>query len=126
MRDVMHSMDIDEICTKSIAGEVNLDDFVRCASVMGVDTPGVFNAVLLQIASRFNDNVMSFEDADCAMNNIWPIMLDYVMKHDSVLIEPCYSIFLAFDEGEYIHGPHGTDPVERFTKPAIADILKNA
>jgi hypothetical protein len=40
-------------------------------------------------------------------------------------IQPAWSIYLAFDEGEYYHGG-STDPVESFTRPQIRNILNDA
>jgi len=118
-------MDIETIYNKSITGEVELADFESCANDLRVNIKEVFNKVSLLFATRFSQDSVSYEDADSAMNEIWPLMLDYVMVNNLELIEPCYSVYCSFDEGEYDHGDD-SDPVEMFTKPAIEKILKNA
>jgi hypothetical protein len=70
---------------------------------------------------------MSFDDADAAMNAI-----DTEMTEDAIRAgegykfpEPAFSIYEAFDAGEYDHGD-GADPVEKYTRPALATILRKA
>ena len=84
----------------------------------------LYNTTALEIARRFDNERMSYEDADAAMNTIWIMMIENISREGdgSELAEPAYSIYEAFDAGEYDHGD-GENPVERYTKPAIKRIL---
>jgi len=84
-----------------------------------------FNLVSIRIAENFMSGELSYTDADFAMNGVWPVMLDYIMKNDIPLVEPCYAIYEAFDQGEYDH-KDGSDPVEKHTKPLLIEVLANA
>lgn len=118
-------MNIDEIFKKSITEDLSFIDFENFSTEGGFGIEDSFNQLSLLIAKKFDVGEMSYEDGDYAMNGVWPIMLDYIMKNDVPLIEPCYEIYCAFDAGEYDHGD-GADPVEKYTVPAIKAILKNA
>ncbi len=118
-------MNIEEILQKSIAENLSLNDFEKFSIEQGVKVEESFNKLSLLIAKKFNDGEMSYEDGDFAMNSVWPIMLDYSMKNDIPLVEPCYEIYCAFDAGEFDHGD-GADPVEKYTVPAIRAVLENA
>ncbi len=50
---------------------------------------------------------------------------DAVNGHPDPFVQPAWSIYLAFDEGEYYHGG-STDPVETFTRPQIRQVLDDA
>ena len=81
----------------------------------------------LIIAKRFYANTMPYDAADSAMNAIYGMMIEDAAQYGDgfVLPEPAFSIYIAFDEGEYDHG-NGEDPVEKYTKPRIAEIVKDA
>ncbi|CAM5224333.1 hypothetical protein [Alishewanella longhuensis] len=118
-------MSIEEILKKSISENLSLNDFERFSTKEVLRIEDSFNQLSLLIAKRFDDGEMSYEDSDYAMNGVWPIMLDYIMKKGAPLVEPCYEIYCAFDAGEFDHGD-GADPVEKYTIPAIKAVLKNA
>ena len=86
----------------------------------------LFNAVALEIARRFDSDHMGYEDADFAMNVLFSMMIENLSQSEdnSELAEPAYSIYDAFDGGEY--SVNDEDPVERYTKPAIKRILAKA
>ena len=39
--------------------------------------------------------------------------------------EPAFSIYEAFDAGEYAHDDDGQDPVIKYTQPLISEILNS-
>ncbi len=79
----------------------------------------------LAIAKRFDANTMSYDHADSAMNAIYGMMIEDAVQYGDgfMLPEPAFSVYIAFDEGEYDHDD-GEDPVEKYTKPRIAEIVK--
>jgi len=81
-----------------------------------IELTDLYNRIALIVAERFDNGTLPYEDGDAIMNAIFSMMVDGEKPMDA--IEPAWSIYLAFDEGEYYHGG-STDPVESFTRPQI-------
>jgi hypothetical protein len=62
---------------------------------------------------------LSFTFCGCVVNDLHAV----IKNNDEWREQSFWDVFLAFDEGEYVHGPLG-DPEEVFTKPMIANILR--
>jgi hypothetical protein len=118
-------MNIEEIFIKSMTEDFSYSDFETFSAEEGIGIEDSFNKLSLFIARKFDAGEMSYEDGDYAMNGVWSIMIDYIMRKDTLVIKPCYEIYCAFDSGEYDHRD-GADLVEKYTKPAIKKVLKNA
>ena len=118
-------MNIEILIKKIVEDKEEKNDYVSCASELNVDLPQLFNLVSIRIAESFIGGQLSYTDADWAMNGVWPVMLDYIMENNMPLVEPCYAIYEAFDQGEYDH-KDGSDPVEKYTKPLLVEALSNA
>ncbi|WP_420590211.1 hypothetical protein [Bacterioplanoides sp.] len=118
-------MNIEEFVQKAIREDISITDIESYSKSSSTDIESAFNKLSLHFAEKFNEGSISYTDCDFAMNGIWPIMLDYIMEKDIPLLEPCYEIYCAFDAGEYNHGDDA-DPVEKYTLPAIKEILENA
>lgn len=119
----MQKMKIEELANKIINDSEVSSDYKECAKVIGISLDEVFNELSIYIARSFLNGIFSYDDADFAMNAVWSAMLGYVMEKDIHVLEPCYSIYCAFDEGEYDHRD-GSDPVEKYTKPLLKQILE--
>lgn len=117
----------DDVIAAAATGRLDPEAVYEFCRARSVTFPDLSNALSLTIARRFDQSLMSYEDADAAMNAIWKTMIDYVTRIEagSEIWEPTYSIYCAFDAGEYDHGDI-QDPVEQFTKPAVKAILSNA
>jgi len=118
-------MNIEKLFRKSTQEDFSIEDFELFSDHEGIELPESFNTLSMSVARKFDNNEISYEDGDHAMNKIWTIMLNYIMEKNINLIQPCYSIYCAFDHGEYDHRD-GSDPVEQYTRPAIREILQNA
>ena len=112
----MPSMNIETLLAKLVEGNAGASDFALCSTQSNCSRAEVLNAVSCLIATRFLNQNITYEMADAAMNAVWAAMLEYTSENNLPLVEPCYTIYLAFDEGEYDHGD-GADPVEKYTKP---------
>jgi hypothetical protein len=90
---------------------------------MNINT--LWNSIALYIANAFHECKMNYEDADRAMNSIWEQIVWEMatLGDDYEFPETAYSVYCAFDEGEFDHCD-GEDPVEKYTKPAIKKIIK--
>jgi len=116
-------MDFEDIFKKAMSGDCDLATVQQLAKETKCTASDVFNEVALKIASEFQSGKLNFEDADFAINDLWSVMLDYTFtdEFDKKLPEPAYSIYDAFDQGEYDH-KDGKDPVEHHTKRLLLEI----
>jgi hypothetical protein len=110
---------------QAIKGEINLDDARAYCEMKTIQLSDLWNIMSLQIAREFHAGNLSYEDSDVAVNSIYIKMLPGELEDEFILPEPAYSIFNAFDQGEFDHGD-GSNPVETITKPQIEKILKEA
>lgn len=117
-------MNMEELLKKSTTEDIYLKDFENYSRYEGIEIVDSFNKLSLLIARKFDDGEMSYENGDFAMNGVWGVMLDYIMVNDLPVVEPCYEIYCAFDEGEYDQND-GADPVIMHTEPAIKKVLKH-
>ena len=77
------------------------------------------------IARGYSTGVWSFADADAAMNHLWAFLCS---QKDFEIRPYFYSVYEAFDAGEYYHSGDARDvsPEERYTKPLIEEILRSS
>ena len=62
---------------------------------------------------------MPFAFCDAIINDIFRVLIPN-NEHSELF----WSMFLAFDEGEYFHNnDRGEDPEEKYTRPIIAEIV---
>jgi hypothetical protein len=114
------------IIQQATTGRINRADAEAACAATGIEMTELYNRIALIIAQRFDAGTLSYEDSDGAMNAILSLMTDDAVNgHPAPYVEPAWSIYLAFDEGEYFHGG-SSDPVETFTRPQIRQILDDA
>lgn len=117
-------MDIEGLLKNLVEGGLSHQDYLDCADQLECSLPDVFNRLSILLAKRFVDGDLSFVVADEVANCIWASMLDFTHKNRMELAEPCYSIYCAFDAGEYDHRDN-SDPVEKYTKSELKEILRD-
>jgi hypothetical protein len=114
---------LEPIIQQAKAGRINRADAESYCTAKGIEITDLYNEVALTVAKRFHTGTLSYEDGDGVMNAIFSMMADDAgNNHPNPWVEPAWSIYLAFDEGEYYHAG-STDPVETFTRPQIRDLL---
>ncbi|MDQ3818163.1 MAG: hypothetical protein M3362_10775 [Acidobacteriota bacterium] len=114
------------IIQQATTGRINRADAESVCATTGIEMTELYNQIALIVAKRFDAGSLSYEDGDGAMNAIFSMMADDDANgHPAPYVEPAWSIFLAFDEGEYFHGG-SSDPVETFTRTQIRVILADA
>ena len=82
----------------------------------------------LRIAEEFHRGSISYHEGDHAVNRIHDQMIEDAVKFgDSFeLPEPAFSIYEAFDAGEYTRSDDdGEIPVIKYTQPWISEILNS-
>jgi hypothetical protein len=118
--------DIGAAVEKASTGRLDHDALRSFLAAEGLPFDDFCNAFALTVARRFDDSTMTYHAADAAMNALSGMMTSHLASDDEAnLPEPAWSIFLAFDAGEYDRGD-GANPVERFTMPQIKRILRDA
>jgi hypothetical protein len=114
----------DAIAIAPIPSRVYLDVEAMCASVGGEKSEAL-NSLALDLARRYLDGMVSYPVADAIMNNIFSYCTGIIESLPGrTMPEPMFSVFLAFDAGEFypdeIRDP---TPEKRFTRPLIEAIL---
>lgn len=85
----------------------------------------LLNQLACHIARGYSTGTWSFADADAAMNHLWAFLCS---QNDFDIPPYFYSVYEAFDAGEYYHSGDGREvsPEERYTKPLIRKILQGS
>jgi hypothetical protein len=110
----------------SLKGKVTLDLVKDTASELNCSIDDIFNDVAIEIAIRFQSGKLSYDDADFAINDVWSVMVDSISEgaHSDMLPHPAYSIYDAFDQGEYDH-KDGCNSVDKYTRPLLLKAFKD-
>ncbi|MCX4217518.1 hypothetical protein MKZ87_07690 [Pseudomonas sp. MCal1] len=89
-----------------------------------LDLRDLLNQLALAMARFFSEGAWDFHDCDHVMNILFSDIVDLSMHAD--MPEPAFSIYLAFDAGEYWHRGDTKDecPWEKWTRPDIERILR--
>ena len=117
---------LEPIIQQASSGKISRPDAEAICAVNGIEMTDLYNQIALIVARRFHAGMLSYEDGDAAMNAIFQLMTDDALNgHPDPFVQPAWSIYIAFDEGEYRQGG-STNPVETFTRPQIRDILDNS
>ena len=85
------------------------------------------NRMALALARGFQDGSLGYEFCDEALNYLFNFIMEpQFLESAEGLPQPAFGIFQAFDTSEYYRGsePPEVDPVERYTRPRIAEILR--
>jgi len=117
-------MNFEVVYKKVLTGDCDLKSIQEAAAFEGVPTKDVFNKIAIKIGQEFQKENLSFDDADFAINDLWSLIVDFTITDEFKvkLPEPAYSIYDAFDQGEYVH-KDGKDPVEHHTKRLLKEAL---
>lgn len=84
----------------------------------------LLNQVAIAVARLFTCARRDFHDCDAIMNTLFSDIIDVSLSAD--MPEPAFSIYLAFDAGEYWHRGDAQDvmPWEKWTRPELERILR--
>ena len=110
---------LEQLIQQATTGTINRAEIESYCLAEGIEVSDLCNRIALTVAERFQAGTLSYEDGDGVMNALFTVIVD------NETVEPAWSIYLAFDEGEYDHRG-SSDPVESFTRPQIRNILNDA
>ena len=94
------------------------EDIDRLCALSGLNRADLYDSFAGYIAQVFAEGQLSFNDAAAAINFMWS-------ESSFGLSGFAKDVFLAFDDGEHLPANDSpeTDPVEKYTRPQIADLL---
>jgi hypothetical protein len=89
---------------------------------VGLSRGAFYDAMALKLALGFQNDAFEFGFCDQVVNELHGVIS--VQNEDRPKL--FWDVFLAFDAGEfYPKGDRSIDPVETFTRPQIAEIIRN-
>ncbi len=97
-------------------------DVGQWIALTGLTRDVLCDRIGIHLASAFHRGEVTFEFCDEIVNDIFGLVTGW----DTRWPELFFKVYLAFDEGEYYHdGNTAEDPVEVYTKPQIAQIVRD-
>lgn len=117
-------MTLEELISLAVRRSISDEEILACATAIRASKDEVFNRFATSVASRFLGTQLSFAEADWAMIRLAERMYGDLRSTPETYVfpEPAWSIYLAFDAGEFDLGD-GVDRVEKHTKPQLRDLL---
>lgn len=114
--------DLHAVMLEAIEEGLNINVHTICERLQ-IDVCSLLNQVAIAVAEGFISNAQDFEFCDEVMNALFVAVVDVSMH--SPMPEPAFSIYRAFDAGEYTHSGDSTDvcPRDKYTRPEIERIL---
>jgi len=96
------------------------EEFRQFSEAAGLEFRQALDAIAVNVGQRFLEGRLTYEDGDEIMNTLWA----FALQRDEIP-ETMYAVYEAFDAGEYFREKDGrdSDPVERYTRPALAKLL---
>jgi hypothetical protein len=96
-------------------------DIEKWSAGMNVPSADLYDSIAMYLAQGFHRNELPFSLCDAIVSDIYGIITASNEKRPELF----WSIFLAFDEGEYYHRSNwDEDPVEAYTRPLIGQIIE--
>jgi prepilin-type processing-associated H-X9-DG protein len=87
------------------------------------------NEILIHLSKVYLSGKVNYSFADGVANNIHDFMVSdhYLDSNNNTLSDPAYSIYLAFDAGEYYRkeDDKNIEPHVKYTNPQLEAILLN-
>ena len=111
---------LQKLAEKSDASQLTQEDIASFATAHGQTRDQVYDAIAIHLARGYADKSLTYEFCDSAMNFIMGLATYDVPKL-------AWSVYSAFDEGEYYHDKDSLDidPAEKYTRPLIESILRD-
>ncbi len=118
--------DMINIVNKSKIESKEIIDYCQQKNISLIDFIDQFS---IQLAHKYLQGELDYTFCDHAMNNVFGFMTTKEFNQSNIIDDdgPAFRIFLAFDRGEYYHSEddRSIDPVEKYTKPSLLEILNN-
>ena len=97
-------------------------DIQRWTASLGVSRAALYDQIAIHLARAFYNSELTFAFCDAVVNDIHGV----ITGANEELPDLFWSVYLAFDEGEYYHNNNrDEDPIEIYTRPQIAEIIES-
>ena len=115
-------MTIEDLILVCVERNPREEDVHSLVTAIGGDVDHALGLVALDVARRYMAGALALGVCDAIMNAVFAYATGVLRRFP----EPMYSVFLAFDEGEYHHsGDHaGIIPEQKYTRSQLAEILR--
>ncbi len=101
--------------------ELSNSDIERWSGELATSRAALYDSLALRLAHGFYRNELPYSFCDSVLNSIHGL----ITIADEIRPDLFWSIFLAFDAGEYFHEPsRREDPVAAYTRPLIEQIVR--
>lgn len=113
-------MTLDDLIRKAVDESFDAAEVAAFCKEQAMTQAEFADVVSRSVATRYDSGELDFGFCDGVMNQLF----GFAMK-ECEMPPYAFSVFLAFDEGEYYHpkDSRDTDPEQLYTRPAIAKIL---
>jgi hypothetical protein len=88
----------------------------------GASFSATSDRLMVGVANEFLEGRLSYSDADQVANSWWALMCNPSRLEAQSIPDVAYTIYGAFDQGEYDHGDD-LDPIEHYTIPLLRSAL---
>jgi hypothetical protein len=122
---VLPNNELHELSTAAHTDGLSLRDLVPICERFGVAPKDILNELAIAIAQGYLEGSLTYMFCDSVMNGIINAVVDVSMTED--MPQPAFSLYQAFDDGEWLRSddPPGTDAGEKYTKPAVVEIMRD-
>ena len=121
-------MDFGELLDKSSEMELEPEEIVKYCDDNKLSYVDFCNMILVHLAKNYLKGKCNYSYSDGVANNIHDFMMSghYLNANNNSLADPAYSIYLAFDAGEYYRkeDDRSVEPHVKYTKAEIEQILR--
>lgn len=100
------------------AVHISTDDVMNWSIDLGLTPCDLLDRLAAHLVVGFHQGALDYAYCDVVANALFKSMIEFDGT-DSF----SWNTYLAFDEGEHSHGGKSADPVEEFTRPAVADLF---
>ncbi|UFH50509.1 hypothetical protein [Pseudomonas sp. KNUC1026] len=116
---------LEELATMAEVDGLALSDLAPVCETFDATPADVLNALSISVAQGYLDGSLTYEFRDDVMNGIINALCKVGEAADTP--QPAFSLYQAFDLGEWRRKGDGpeTDPGEKYSKPAVVEILRN-
>ncbi len=98
----------------------------QCTGAQGEVRPDRFDAIAIKLARGYHYGQLSYGFCDGVVNLLVGRLYSDALADRDTWPDLFWEIYLAFDAGEYCRlGEHDIDPAEKYTRPLIAEIVRN-
>jgi hypothetical protein len=112
---------IDPLMRKAADQPLTEADIEAACRYLALTRGALFDSISRRVVQGYSSGELDFGFCDGVMNQLYGTLMTW----DEPMPNYTYSVFFAFDEGEYHHqnDPEGSSPEDLYTKPMIREIL---